>query len=149
MDFQPLSQLALILAGFLAFWLLLTWIQRRGWVDLSRDRLRRGTGNALHGMQGFIEPSVEYLIEAENLEEVEGDDQESAEIEREAVLALLSTSLSRDPVDPEVVRFELAEALRAGLDWQALYEQAVRVELEARLFRAPSLPPIWKVAPRE
>ena len=149
MDFQPVIRLALILAGYLAFWLLLKWMQRRGWVDLSRERIRRGTGNALHGMQEFIQPSVEYLIEAENGEQVEEGDHESGEFDPEVVLVLLSTSLGRDPVDTEEVRSELARALKAGLDWRALYEQAVGIELEGRPFRVSSLPPIWKVAPRE
>jgi hypothetical protein len=35
------------------------------------------------------------------------------------------------------------------MDWKALFEQAVSDELHERPFRAPSIPPVWRVAPRE
>ena len=67
----------------------------------------------------------------------------------EAILDNLAKSLGHDPVDHEEVRRHLASARSAGLDWRAVYEQAVRDELTARPFRAPSIPPIGRVAPRE
>jgi hypothetical protein len=64
------------LAVAAAFWPTLWWMQRRGWIDLSKDRVRRGTGHALMGAQEFIKPSVEYVIQAENTEQAESDDRE-------------------------------------------------------------------------
>ncbi len=149
MDLRPLVPLGLILAGGTALVLALAWMQRRGWVDPSKDRVRRGTGHAMMGLREFIEPSVEYVLQAENAEQVEEDDRDASGDDREAIVADLSTSLGRDPVDHEEVRRHLASARRAGLVWREVYERAVRDELAARPFRAPSLPPSWRVAPRE
>jgi hypothetical protein len=149
MDLRPLVPAGLLCAGVLALILSLSWMRRRGWVDPSRDRVRRGTGHAMLGLREFIEPSVEYVFQAENAEQVEEDDLDASGDDREAILADLATSLGRVSVDHEEVRRHLASARRAGLDWRGVYEAAVRDELAARPFRAPSLPPSWRVAPRE
>jgi hypothetical protein len=140
---------ALLLAGGLVLVLTLLWLQRRGWVDVSKDRVRRGTGHAMLGLQEFIEPSVEFVFQAENREQKDVDDFDASEGDEDAILADLAASLGCDPVDHEEVRRHLAAAQRAGLDWHEVYEHAVRDELAARPFRLPWLPPAWKVAPRE
>jgi hypothetical protein len=145
MDLNILFPAGLLLAGFLA----LARMQRKGWIDASPGRVRRGTGHAMLGLQEFIEPSVEHIFEAENLEQKDEDDRDASEDDPETIRADLSTSLGRDPVDHEEVRRHLATARRAGLDWREVYEQAVRDELSDRPFRSPSLPPPWRVAPRE
>jgi hypothetical protein len=149
MDLSPLVSVGLLFAGALALILTFIWMQRRGWVDPSKDRVRRGAGHAMLGLQEFIEPSVEYVFQAEDAEQKEEDDLDGFGDDREAIVADLSMSLGQDPVDHEEVRRHLASARRAGMDWREVYEQAVRDELTARPFRAPSLPPIWRVAPRE
>jgi hypothetical protein len=52
-------------------------MQRWGWIDLSGERVRRGSGHALMGMREFIEPSVGHVAEVEEQAEEgdkEGDD---------------------------------------------------------------------------
>jgi hypothetical protein len=149
MDFRPLASVGLSLAGVLALGITLAWLQRRGWVDTRKGRVRRGAGHAMLGLREFVDPSVEHVIQAEKAEQRAVDDLDSSGVDTEEILADLSTSLGRDPVDHEEVRRHLASARRAGLDWREAYAGAVRCELTARPFRAPSLPPIWKVAPRE
>jgi hypothetical protein len=112
------------------------------------ERLRRGTGHALLGLQQFIEPSVEHVFQAQNVEQTEEDDDGLGEDE-EVIRSDLAEALGRAPVDIEEVRRHLAAAARAGLDWKALYEQAVVAELRDRPFRAPSIPPAGRVRPRE
>ncbi len=149
MDLHALVPLILWLAGVLALVLTLRWMQRKGWVDASPDRVRRGTGHAMLGLQEFIEPSVEHIFEAENLEEKDEDDRDASKDDPKAIVADLVTSLGRTPVDSEEVRRHLTSARRMGLDWREVYDQAVRDELAACPYRAPSLPPSWRVAPRE
>jgi hypothetical protein len=122
--------------------------RRRGVVDVSRERVRRGTGHAMLGLQEFIEPSVEYVFQSENLEHSEVDDIETDGDGLASVRQDLSTCLGHTPIDPEEVRRLLTRASRAGLDWRELYEEAVHSELASRPFRAPSIPPVWRVAPR-
>ncbi len=123
-----------------------------GWIDrkkpLGKERVRRGTGNAMLGLQQFIEPSVEYVFQAQNTEQKEEEDDQGQGADEEAVRSDLAESLGRAPVDPEEVRRHLAAAVRSGLDWRALFEQAVADELRERPFRAPSMPPAKRVAPR-
>jgi hypothetical protein len=145
MDYRPLIPLALLAAGVVT----LVWMRRKGWVDPSKDRVRRGTGHALLGLQEFVEPSVEFIFQAENAEQTEEDDLDASGSGPREILADLATSLGRDPLDHEEVRRHLASARRAGLDWSEAYERAVGDELTTRPYRAPSLPPSWRVAPRE
>jgi len=149
MDLRPLVSLAMFGAGGLAITLTLVWAQRRGWVITSKDRVRRGTGHALLGLREFIEPSVEYIVQAENVEQKEVDDLDSSGDEWDDILSDLATSLGRDPVDHEEVRRHLASARRAGFDWREVYEHALQDELATRPFRKAKLPPVWRVAPRE
>ena len=148
MDLRPLAPVGLLLACVAALFLTLARMRRRGWIDPSPDRVRRGVGHAMMGLQEFAEPSVEYVFQAENVEQKDVEDPEPSEGGPEAILADLATGLGRDPVDPEEIRRHLAWARRAGLDWRETFDRAVRDELAARPYRAPSLPPIWKVAPR-
>jgi hypothetical protein len=115
----------------------------------GRERTRRATGNALLGLQGFIEPSVEHVFQAQNVEQKEDEDDEGLGGDENAIRSDLALALSRSPVDPEEVRRHLSAAARAGMDWKALFEQAAADELRERPFRAPYLPPAYRVAPRE
>jgi hypothetical protein len=131
----------IVLAGFL------------GWMDrnhLPRKRgVRRGAGNVLLGLQEFIEPSVEYVFQAQNVEQKEEEDDNGLGGNEEAIRSDLAEALSRTPVDPEEVRRHLSTAVRLGMDWKALFDQVLSDELRERPFRAPSLPPAKRVAPRE
>jgi hypothetical protein len=123
-----------------------------GWIDRNKppgkESVRRGAGNAMLGLQQFIEPSVEYVFQAQNVEQKEEEGDDGLGGGEEAVRSDLAESLSRAPIDSEEVRRHLAEAVRLGLDWKALFEEAVAEELRERPFRAPSMPPAKRVAPR-
>jgi hypothetical protein len=136
-----IAVMVMALAAFLG------WIERKK--PQAHERVRRGTGNAMLGLQQFIEPSVEYVFQAQNSEQKEEEDDQGQGADEEAVRSDLAESLGRAPVDPEEVRRHLAEAARLGLDWRALFDQAVADELHERPFRAPSMPPAQRVAPWE
>jgi hypothetical protein len=115
----------------------------------AKERARRATGSALLGLQQFIEPSVEYVFQAQNVEQKEEEDDEGLGGDEEAIGSDLALALSRSPVDPEEVRRHLSAAARAGMDWKAVFEQAAADELRERPYRAPAIPPSYRVAPRE
>jgi hypothetical protein len=148
-DIRPLIPLGWFLAGGLIFTLTLLRLNRRRRLDGDGERARRGAGHAMLGLQQFIQPSVEFIFQAENAEQKEEDDGDAIEHGSEEIIADLAMSLRHQRVDHEEVRRHLASAQRSGLDWRELFEQAVRAELTARPFRAPMLPPVWRVAPRQ
>ena len=124
-------------------------LSRKGVVDFQGDRVRKGSGHALLGLQQFIEPSVEHILEAEYLQDKDDEnDNEAGEDDLEALQADLAAALVNSPIDPDEIRRHLAKAARLGLDWREFYEEAVRVELKNRPYRSPAMPPIWRVAPR-
>jgi len=143
MDLFSVIVMALLTLGLVAL------LRARNGPDRKTERIRRGTGHALLGLQEFIEPSVEHIFEVENREQKEEDDHDGEEYDPEVIKADLAASLGRSPIDPEEVRRYLTTAVRAGLDWRRVYEQAVREELDTRPFKAPSIPPEWRVAPIE
>ena len=114
----------------------------------GKESVRRGTGNAMFGLQQFIAPSVEYVFQARNAEQKEEDHGPGQGADEEAVRSDLAESLGRAPIDAEEVRRHLAAAVRIGLDWRTVFDQAVADELRERPFRAPSMPPAYRVAPR-
>jgi hypothetical protein len=125
----------------------LGWMSRKG--VPGKERVRRGTGHALLGLQEFIEPSVEYIVQAQNVEQKEEEDDEGLGGDEAAIRSDLAQALGRMPIDPEEIRRHLSVAARTGMDWRALFEQAVGDELRERPFRAPCIPPARRVAPRE
>jgi hypothetical protein len=133
-------------AGVTLLALVLGWLQSKK--PAAKESIRRGTGNAMLGLQQFIEPSVEYVFQAQNVEQQEEDDDQGQGGDEAAVRSDLAEALGQAPVDPEEVRRHLASAARMGLDWKALFDEAVADELRERPFRAPSIPPAKHVAPR-
>lgn len=115
----------------------------------TKQSVRRGAGNALLGLQQFIEPSVEHVFQSQNVEQREEDDDQGQGGDEEAVRSGLAEALACTPIDLEDVRRHLTGAARLGLDWKAVFDQAVADELRERPFRAPSMPPVRRVAPRE
>jgi hypothetical protein len=142
----------LILAGIVAV-VVIVLTGFLGWMDRNhvprKPGVRRGAGNVLLDLQEFIEPSVEYVFQAQNVEQKEEEDDNGLGENEEAIRSDLAEALSRTPVDPEEVRRHLSTAMRLGMDWKALFDQVVGDELRERPFRAPSLPPAKRVAPRE
>jgi hypothetical protein len=152
MNLGPLALPVLLALGAAAVFgldRLVRWMQRRGWIDLGHERPRRGVGHAMLGLQEFVDPGVEHVLAAENREQKDDADHPGDEDDPDLLRADLAASLGRSPIDTEEVRRHLAAARRAGLDWRALFDEAVHAELAARPYRAPSLPPIGRVAPRE
>jgi hypothetical protein len=144
----------LILAGIVAVVaVLMVSVRGRAGKDTKhspvKERVRRGTGHALLGLQQFIEPSVEHVFEAQNVEQKDEEDDDGLGEGEEAIRSDLAEALGRSPVDIEEVRRHLTAAARTGLNWKALYEQAVSNELRERPYRAPSIPPARRVRPRE
>src|SRR5258708_6897650 len=70
----------------------------------GKGRGRRATGNALLGLREFVEPSVEYVFQAQNVEQKEEEDDEGLGGDEEVIRSDLALALSRTPVDPEEVR---------------------------------------------
>ena len=124
----------------------------RGWLGRkdakAAERVRRGMGHAMLGFQEFVEPSVEYIFQAQNVEQKDEEEDEGLGVDEEAVRSNLAEALGQSPIDHEELRRHLTAAARAGLDWNALFEQAVADELKERPYRAPSMPPVRRVAPR-
>lgn len=151
MDYRALVPVVLLLAGGIVLAVSLTWLRQHGWGKATRPGgARRGVGHALLGLQQFVEPSVEYIFAAENLEEKDHDEDDVPDpLDRDVLMADLASSLACDPIDSEEIRRHLTAALRAGLDWHAAFDEAVAAELADRPYRRPSMPPVWRVAPRE
>jgi hypothetical protein len=137
----------IVAAGVIMLALFLGWMDRKG--IPAKERVRRGMGNALLGLQEFIEPSIEYVLQAQNVEQKEKEDDEGLGGDEAAIRSDLAAALSRTPIDLEDVRRHLSAAQRTGMDWKALFEQAASDELRERPFRAPLIPPARRVAPRE
>ncbi len=62
-------------------------------------------------------------------------------------VASSAEALALAPIDPDEIRRHLAAAVRTGLDWREVYEEAVAVELSLRPYRRPMIPPACRVAP--
>ena len=127
----------------------LIWLSRRGVIDLGGGKAVKGTGHAMMGLQEFIQPSVEHVLEAEYLQDKDDEnDNEAGESDLETLQSDLAAALKNSPIDPEEIRRHLAKAARLGFDWRDAFEAAVRVELGDRPYRSPAIPPVWRVAPR-
>jgi hypothetical protein len=137
----------MIAVGAIVFSVYLGWGDRKS--RTAKQRVRRGTGGALLGLQQFIEPSVEHIFQAQNLEQNDDEEDDGLGVDEATLRSSLSEALGRSPVDPEEVRRHLSYAARAGMDWKALFQQAVEHELKQCPYRAPFIPPARRVAPRE
>jgi hypothetical protein len=151
MDFRPLIALLCLLAfAALAFGLdrLIRWMRSAVWLaPPTKQNARKSVGHAMLGLQQFIDPRTEHIVEAQHVEEkaeggLSGDPDDEA-----IVRSSLADALRQSSVSAEEVRRCLAAAVRAGLDWKIVYDEATRAELLARPYRAPSLPPPARVAP--
>jgi hypothetical protein len=114
MDPRPLIPVLLACLGILVLALALRVLQRRQLVEPSKDRVRRGTGHAMLGLREFTEPSVEYVIQAENVEQKGDEDLEADGDDTAAIRDELSVALGRSPIDPEEVRRLLTRAMGRG-----------------------------------
>ena len=140
----PLIVLGLFVA---LFWLdrFCLWLEDRGWLYYRRKKPSSSAASAWVAMQQFIEPGVKHVVQIK--QEKRSEDDEAAGKER--VLANLSATLDAIPINPEVVRYYLSVAQRAGLDWKSLYEEAVQIRRSRRRDSDALIPSPEEVAPVE
>lgn len=149
MDFWQWLTWALVAIGIIAILIGLDrlglWLEDRGWLYYRRKKPTSSPVSALVAMQQFIEPGVKHVVEVRHKKRSETD----IEADKERILAMLIEILQSTPVNVEAVRLYLSSAKNLGLDWQALYQQAVQVELHERPNRASLLPSLATVAPED
>jgi predicted aminopeptidase len=121
------------------------WLEPRGWLYYRHKKPTSSPASAWVGLHQLIEPGARYAREVRDEMAAEGG--EGAALRWLA--ASLRAALGAGAVSVEEVRSCLALAKRGGLDWQRLYEEAVREVVLARPDRAALLPPVAAVAPYE
>ena len=140
---------ALIVLGLFSalFWLnrFCLWLEDRGWLYYRRKKPGSSAASAWVAMQQFIEPGVKHVVQIKQ----ERRSEEDEEADKERVLANLSATLDAIPINPEVVRYYLSVAQRAGLDWKSLYEEAVQIRRSRRRDSDALIPSPEEVAPVE
>jgi hypothetical protein len=116
----------------------------RGWLFYTRTRPSSSPASCWVALQQALEPGIQHVV---HIREEQPKQDEAAVKER--LLAGLLACFERVPVNREEVRHYLTWAKRAGLDWQALYAEAVAVRGAVRPDQAGLLPPLAGVAPSD
>ena len=141
--------LVLALVGLLTalYWLdrLGLWLEARGWLYYRHRKPASSPASAWVAVQQFIEPGVRHVREVREERSAEGEE----EAGRRWLAASLRAALGAGVVNLEEVRSLLALAKRGGLDWERLYEGAVREVVLGRPESAGLLPPSGAVASPE
>jgi hypothetical protein len=97
------------------------WLVDRGWLYYRRKKPDSSPAGMWVAMQQFVEPGVRHVRDVQ-----QGHKQEDEEERKERLLAYLCDCLDATTVRPEEVRFYLAAAHKAGLDWREMYAEAIR-----------------------
>jgi hypothetical protein len=121
------------------------WLEARGWLYYRHRKPASSPASAWVAWQQFLEPGARHVLEVREQLPGEGDE----EAGRRWLAASLRAALGAGPINLEEVRSVLSVAKRGGLDWQLLYEEAVREVVPARPEGAGRLPPVEAVAPPE
>jgi hypothetical protein len=137
----PLMGLA---GGLYGLHRLALWLEDRGLLYYVRKRPSGSSGGCLVAMHQFIQPSVEHVLQLKAERRAR-----NPEIARERFLASLLACFDQVPLDPEEIRRYLSFAKHAGLDWEGLYQEAVRVQQSVRPDQAALFPPVASVAPSD
>jgi hypothetical protein len=116
------------------------WLEQQGWLYYWNKQPTSSPMSAWVALQQAIEPGVKQVVHV-------SEERESQEERNEKLLANLLAALDAQPVNLDEVRLYLTQARRAGIDWKALYDEAVRVQQAARRERAGLLPSVQDVAP--
>jgi hypothetical protein len=138
----------IVLGHFVAFfWLdrFCLWLEDRGWLYYRRKKPSSSAASAWVAIQQFIEPGVKHIVQIKQERRSEEDEEAGGE----RILANLLATLDALPINPEVVRFYLSVAQRAGLDWKGLYEEAVQIQRSRRSADEALIPSPEDVAPIE
>jgi hypothetical protein len=129
-------------AGLYGLHRLARWLEDRGWLFYTRTKPSSSPASCWVALQQAIEPGAQHVI---HLKEEQPKQDEA--VVKERLLAGLLPCFEQGPVNPEEVRHYLTSAKRAGLDWQALYAEAVGVQGAVQPDQAGLLPPLASVAP--
>ena len=135
-----------VLGLFVAlFWLdrLCLWLEDRGWLYYRRKKPSSSAASAWVALQQFIEPGVKHVVQISHERRTE----ENEEADRERVLANVLATLDAIPINPEVVRYYLSVAQRAGFDWKSLYEEAAQIQRSRRRDSDALIPSPEEVTP--
>ena len=119
------------------------WLEDHGWLYYRRKKPSSSPMSAWVAMQQFIEPGMKHVVDIRHSVQSESE-QEAA---KEQLLAMLAEILRTSPVNVEAIRLYLEAAQEHGLDWQALYDQALRMESLEHPGEAARLPSPEMVAP--
>lgn len=113
------------------------WLEDRGWLFYRQKRPTSSPMSSLVALQQFIEPSIRHVVEVKHHVRSEKEKQAG----RERLIAMLIEVLRSSPGNVEAIRLYLASAKEMGLDWRALYDEAVKA------VGGSPLPPLDEVAP--
>ena len=134
-----------VLAAFFGLDRLCLWLERRGWLYYRKKRPTRSPAGCWVAMHQLLEPGVKHILQVGQQRRQEEDQGER----KARLFANLLAALDSTPVNVEEIRLYLAAARGAGLDWRAVYEEALRVQLSVRPEQAGLLPSPDEVAPDE
>jgi hypothetical protein len=98
------------------------WLEERGWLFYRKRKPSSSPLSSLVALQQFIEPGVQHVVQAGRQRRV--DDEQGAAHDR--LLNCIQAILVEPTPNPEAIRLYLAQAHKEGLDWQALYAEAIR-----------------------
>jgi len=111
---SPVLLLIVALAiGMLVLALSRGWLGRKS--PKAAEGVRRGIGRGLLGFQEFVEPSVECIFQAQNVEQKEEDDDDVLGVDEEAVRSNLADALSQSSIIMR--RFDVTSQPPSGLGW--------------------------------
>ncbi len=119
---------------------LLLRLEEQGWIYYRKRGPSSSPLGAFVAFQKMIEPGMEHVVERK-------EQRDNAAVARERLLARLLACLEQEQVHRPQVRFHLAEAARAGVDWRQLYAEAVALQNAVRPERAALVPSPDEVAP--
>jgi hypothetical protein len=116
------------------------WLEQRGWLYYRKKKPSSSPMSAWVALQQAIEPSVRQVVQI-------GEERKSEQERKQKLLANLLAALDAQLVNLDEIRLYLTQAKQAGLDWKALYQEAVRVQQTMDPERASRIPSAQDVAP--
>jgi hypothetical protein len=121
------------------------WLEDRGWLYYRKKKPTSSSGSVFVALQQFIEPRVKHVVQVKQ----ESRSEQDLQAARERAIGNLLEALAAPPVNPEVIRFYLSMAQKSGLNWKALYEEAVHLHRAKRKDSDAAFPSPDEVAPFE
>jgi hypothetical protein len=121
------------------------WLEDRGWLYYRNKKPTSSAGSVFVAMQQFIEPKVKHVVQVKQ----DSRSEQNLVAAKERALNSLLDALDASTVNPEVIRFYLSTAQRAGLDWKSLYEEAAQMHRARRKDADAAIPSPDELAPDE